>query len=151
MTNKLEASLSARQSAEMFIIGRTDAAHVVGIDEALKRVARFEALGVDAVLATGLASKEDMQRVRDTVKVPVIAVVVPGSPWLALSAAELAEIGIEMALYPATTLLRMAGAIRDSLKDIASGRPGPETAMTFPELSQVLRADGWAEIDARWK
>ncbi len=149
MTQKLQAALRARRNDATFIIGRTDAAHVMAVDEALARIAHFEAIGVDGVLVTGLTSREAMQRVRDRVKVALIAVVVPGTPWLALPAAELAAIGFNAALYPANTLLRVAGAIRDSLKDIAGGNPGAETAMTFPELAQILRTGDWAEIDAQ--
>lgn len=149
MSRKLEAGLRARRKNSTFIIGRTDAAYAVSIDEALNRIRRFEEIGVDAVLVTGLASREDMQRVRDRVKVALFAVVVPGTPWLALPAAELGAIGFDVALYPANTLLRVIAAIRESLASIATGDPGAETGLSFPELGKILRTNDWLQIDAR--
>jgi 2-methylisocitrate lyase-like PEP mutase family enzyme len=71
---KLEAALAARSRRSLFIIGRTDTAYVLGLEEALQRAREFETLGTDAVLATGLADRDAYKQLRDAVKVPIIAV-----------------------------------------------------------------------------
>jgi 2,3-dimethylmalate lyase len=147
MAAKLRAALAAR-TGDMMIIGRTDAAYAVGLDEAISRLKAFEALGCDALLATGLDSLEAMKRVRDSVKLPLIAVVVEGIPWFAPTPAELAEAGFEMALYPATLMMRAAGAMAAGLDAIRAENvtPSPD-AISFPAFAQALRVAEWAAID----
>ncbi len=144
---KLEAALSARTERDLFIIGRTDAAHAVSLAEALIRVAEFETLGVDAVLATGLQDLDAYRRLRDAVRVPILAVVVPGSPWFAPSVEELKQVGIEAALYPAAILARILVSMREGLESI---RPiQGETAQTT-SLAGLLGVSQWTAIDRRF-
>jgi 2,3-dimethylmalate lyase len=147
METKLRAAISAR-TGDMMIIGRTDAAYAVGLEEAIARLQAYEALGCDALLATGLDSLDAMKRVRGAVKLPLIAVVVEGIPWFAPTPAQLAEAGFEMALYPATLMMRAAGAMVAGLKAIRNGSvtPSPD-ALSFPAFAEALRVAKWAEID----
>jgi 2,3-dimethylmalate lyase len=148
MAAKLRAALAAR-SGEMMIIGRTDAAYAVGLDEAISRLKAYEALGCDALLATGLADLDAMKQVRGSVKLPLIAVVVEGIPWFAPTPAQLAEVGFEMALYPATLMMRAAGAMVAGLDAIRAGSvtPSPD-AISFPNFAQALRVAEWTAIDS---
>jgi 2,3-dimethylmalate lyase len=148
MAAKLRAALKAR-TGDMMIIGRTDAAYSVGLDEAIGRLKAYEALGCDALLATGLPDLDAMKRVRDSVKLPLIAVVVEGIPWFAPTPAQLAEAGFEMALYPATLMMRAAGAMAAGLDAIRAGSvtPSPD-AISFPNFAQALRVAEWTAIDS---
>jgi 2-methylisocitrate lyase-like PEP mutase family enzyme len=146
MAAKLEAALNARTGRDLFLIGRTDAAYTVSLEEALARVAEFESLGVDAVLVTGLADLDAYRRLRDAVRVPIIAVVVTGSPWFAPSVEELGQVGIEAALYPAAILSRLLGAMREGLESI---RPIPEVPAHRTSLPGLLGVAAWTEIDRR--
>jgi 2-methylisocitrate lyase-like PEP mutase family enzyme len=147
MEAKLRAALAAR-AGDMMIIGRTDAAYAVGLDEAIKRLLSYEALGCDALLATGLGDLEAMKRVRDAVTLPLIAVVVEGIPWFAPTPAQLTEAGFEMALYPATLMMRAAGAMAAGLDAIRTGSivPSPD-ALSYPDFAHALRVTEWAAID----
>jgi 2-methylisocitrate lyase-like PEP mutase family enzyme len=147
MSSKLRSALAAR-TGEMMIIGRTDAAYAVGLDDAIGRLKAYEALGCDALLATGLSDLDAMKRVRDAVKLPLIAVVVEGIPWFAPTHAELAEAGFEMALYPATLMMRAAGAMVAGLEAIRRGSvtPSPD-ALSFPAFAQAMRVAEWTVID----
>jgi 2-methylisocitrate lyase-like PEP mutase family enzyme len=146
MRAKLEAAISARTGGDLFLIGRTDAAYTVSLEEALARVAEFESLGVDAVLVTGLADFAAYRRLRDAVRVPILAVVVPGSPWFAPSVEDLTRLGIEAALYPAAILARMLAAMREGLESIRPLQDVPAQGTSLPGL---LRVSEWTEIDRR--
>jgi len=146
---KLKAALAARRGDEMMIIGRTDAAHAANLDEALRRCRRFEALGVDAVLATGLPDLDAYKRLRDTVKTPIMAVVVVGAPWYAPTIAELTSVGVQGVLLPAAILIRVAAAIQAGIEAIRAGDDTPPTGFGFRELAGVLRVGDWARIDAQ--
>jgi 2,3-dimethylmalate lyase len=147
MAAKLRAALVAR-TGEMMIVGRTDAAYAVSLEDAIIRLQAYEALGCDALLATGLGDLDAMKRVRDAVKVPLIAVVVEGIPWFAPTPAQLGEAGFEMALYPATLMMRAAGAMVAGLDAIRAGHVAASLeALSFPAFSQALRVADWAAID----
>jgi 2,3-dimethylmalate lyase len=148
MCAKLNAALSARTGRGLFLIGRTDAAYTVSLEEALSRVIEFESVGVDAVLATGLLDLDAYRRLRDAVRIPILAVVVPGSPWFAPSVEELTRLGIEAALYPAAILSRMLGAMREGLESI---RPIQERPAQGTSLPGLLRVSEWTEIDRRFE
>jgi 2,3-dimethylmalate lyase len=148
MCAKLNAALRARTGSGLFLIGRTDAAYTVDLEEALIRVREFEGFGVDAVLATGLRDLDAYRRLRDAVRIPILAVVVPGSPWFAPSVDELTRLGIEAALYPAAILSRMLGAMREGLESIRPIQAAPAQETSLPGL---LRVAEWTEIDRRFE
>jgi 2-methylisocitrate lyase-like PEP mutase family enzyme len=150
MLRKLEAALAARRDSGLFIIGRTDAAHTVGLEEALARSKDYQSVGVDAVLATGLQDLDAYRRLRDAVTVPIFAVVVPGSPWFALTAAHMTEIGIDAALYPAAVLSRILIAIREGLESIRSINGAGRAGQDLGNLAGVLRTGDWVAIDKRF-
>ena len=150
MNAKLAAALAARIDPAMLIIGRTDAAYAVGLDEALARVKAYVALGVDAVLVPGLADLDAYKRLRDAVDVPIFAVVVPGSPWFAPTVQDLREAGIEAALYPAALLTRMIQAMGEGLAAIRTANGAPAAGFDTASVGRLLRGAEWAAIDQRF-
>jgi 2-methylisocitrate lyase-like PEP mutase family enzyme len=144
---KLKAALAARQGDDMMIVGRTDTAYTVGEDETLLRAAHFEQLGVDALITPGLAGLDSYKRLRDTVNIPIIAVVVPGAPWFAPTNAELNALGIEAAIYPATVLWRMVAAIDEGLRSLHVGLGGPPEGFNIGRMAEILGIEAWAKVD----
>lgn len=150
MRAKLEAALSARSEDRLFIIGRTDAAYAIDLDEAIARAQSFQALGVDAVLVPGLADLDAYRRLRDAVTIPIFAVVVPGSPWFALTTAQLVEVGIEAALYPAAILARVVKGIGEGLSAIRAEDGAPPADFQMAEIGRLLKASDWAALEQRF-
>jgi len=56
----------------MAILGRTSAASVSGVDDAIRRLQAYEKTGVDALFIPGLKSREDLDRIAAAVKLPLI-------------------------------------------------------------------------------
>ena len=150
MAGKPEAALAARSNQRLFIIGRTDAAYAVDLDEAMARAAAYAAVGIDGLIVTGLPDLAAYRRLRNTVRVPIFAVVVPGSPWFAPTQAELAATGIEAALYPAAVLPRVTRAIAQGLAAIRASNGGPPPAIDPTDLRAVFNTQHWADIDQRF-
>jgi 2,3-dimethylmalate lyase len=147
---KLEAALAARNRKSLFIVGRTDASYVLGLEEALLRAQMFERIGADAVLATGLESVDAYKQLRAAVKVPIIAVVIPGSPWYAPTLAELTQLGINGALYPAAILTRIMQAIGAGLEAIRTAGGAPPPGFDMRSMAAPLRTEDWVKIDQRF-
>lgn len=150
MQAKLRAALAARQDERMMIVARTDAAYAVDVNEALRRITGYVALGADAVIVPGLPDREAYQRLRDAVAVPILAVIVPGSPWFAPTSADLQAIGIEAGIYPAALLTRMVSAIDDGLKAIRTMNGAAAGAIDMGGVARLLQVPAWTDIDQRF-
>jgi carboxyvinyl-carboxyphosphonate phosphorylmutase len=69
---KMKAALDARIDPDLVIAGRTSAAAIAGIDEAVRRAKAYEDVGVDALFMVGLKSREDLETVAAAVNTPII-------------------------------------------------------------------------------
>jgi 2-methylisocitrate lyase-like PEP mutase family enzyme len=108
MLQRLKAALSARRNEEFFIIARTDGKRKLGFDEALRRAEVYAKEGADAVFVEYLTDIDEIKRVVDLVKVPVVVVVIDGEQMI--SASELEKAGVKVALFPISVLHATIGA-----------------------------------------
>ncbi len=69
---KMKAALAGRQDPLLTIVGRTSAAAIAGLDEAIARGKAYETAGVDALFFTGLTSREELQAIAAAVRIPII-------------------------------------------------------------------------------
>lgn len=69
---KMKAALAARRDPELAIVGRTSAHAITGVDDAIVRLKAYEAAGVDALMAPGIKSRADLDRIAAAVKLPLI-------------------------------------------------------------------------------
>ncbi len=71
-SKKLRAALLARGDGSMLILARTNAAGTVGVDEAVKRLSTYQELGVDALFAPYLKSREELDAIAKVARLPII-------------------------------------------------------------------------------
>lgn len=138
MTAKLETALRTRSRDTTFLVGRSDAAHVEGLDEALDRAKCYESVGVDAILLTGLRDLDDMRRLRDHVDLPLIAVAAPGKPWAYPSLDDVRQLGYSMLVLPFALLQPTVCAIDSACHALGGSAPLPVDTERF--LSTLSRA-----------
>jgi len=69
---KMKAALAGREDPLLTIVGRTSAASIAGLDEAIARGKAYEEAGVDARFFTGLTTREQVQAVSSAVRIPLI-------------------------------------------------------------------------------
>src|SRR5205085_12562028 len=69
---KMKAALDARSDASLVIIGRTSAAAVTGIDDAVVRARAYQATGVDALFFTGVKTPADLERISAATTLPIV-------------------------------------------------------------------------------
>jgi carboxyvinyl-carboxyphosphonate phosphorylmutase len=68
---KIKAAVAARGDSDLVVVGRTSAASVTGVDDAIARFAAYEAAGVDALFIPGLRSRDELDRISAAVKLPL--------------------------------------------------------------------------------
>jgi len=69
---KIRAALDARRDSSMVIVGRTGAASITSVDDAIARARAYEALGVDALMFTGVKTRADLEAIAAATKLPIM-------------------------------------------------------------------------------
>ncbi|RWR27689.1 oxaloacetate decarboxylase [Sinirhodobacter populi] len=69
---KIRAALAARRDGRFAVVGRTAAARITGIDDALDRAQAYQDSGADAVFLQGIRTREALEKVARRLLVPVI-------------------------------------------------------------------------------
>ena len=68
---KMKAALSGRQDSALVIAGRTSAAAINGLDDAIARGRAYQQAGVDAMFFTGVTDEDQVRAVSDALDIPV--------------------------------------------------------------------------------
>jgi methylisocitrate lyase len=119
MVRKLEAMIEARQDADFFIVARTDAIAVNGLEDALARLTAYAAAGADGLYADAVESVEQMRELTARLKPlgkPLLFNMVTSGKSPALSLEEVGELGFDFALCPVEPLLAMHKAVKGMLE-----------------------------------
>jgi 2-methylisocitrate lyase-like PEP mutase family enzyme len=150
-TRKLEAALAARKDPDFFIVGRTDARSVNGLDDAIARARRFVEVGVDAVIVEAPQSEEELKRVGGEIEAIQFANMAEAGRTPILPAKVLKAMGFSIIVYPGTLMLRVVKTIEDALADLRKGTLAlPPGTMNFGELTEFLGLGKWRDVDERF-
>src|SRR6266403_4027860 len=69
---KMTAALDARSDPSLVIIGRTGAASVTSVDDAIVRAKAYQATGVDALFFTGVKTRADLEAIATATTLPIV-------------------------------------------------------------------------------
>lgn len=69
---KMKAALDSRSDPSLVIVGRTGAASIAGIEDAVARAKAYEAAGVDALFFTGLKTRADLEAIAAATRLPIV-------------------------------------------------------------------------------
>jgi 2-methylisocitrate lyase-like PEP mutase family enzyme len=150
MVAKLRAAAAARRSPDTFLIARTDARAVYGLDEALRRGERYLEAGADGLFIEAPETVEELEKVGRTFQgVPQIANMVEGGGQTPILApAELYRLGFVMVAYPTTLLFRVTRTIEKALADLKAGRPLADgDGVEFGAFKDIVGMAEWAKIE----
>jgi methylisocitrate lyase len=107
MTDRIKAAVIARGSDSFYLIARTDAVAVEGLDSAITRAKAYVDAGADAIFAEAIRTLEDYKRFTTEIKVPVLANITEFGLTPLFTLDELRGAGIAMALYPLSAFRAM--------------------------------------------
>ena len=152
--DKLRAALGARRDPDFFVIARTDALAVHGMDDTIARCRRFAAAGADAIFVDAPTSEGDLVAIagalRDTGKPLVFNSARTGKSPI-LTERRLAELGYPIVLYPIEAMLASHFAIRQSMAAIMNaGTTDAAKAglSTFHDINAVVDLAGHVAREA---
>src|SRR6476661_9948341 len=148
MVAKIKAAVGARRSKDFFIIARTDARAVHGLDEALRRGEQYLKAGVDGIFIEAPQTVQELEIIGAAFTgVPQIANMLEGGRTPVLPPNELKEMGFAMAAYPTTVIFRVARTTERALNDIRAGKPAGNDGVNFAEFKDITNYDKWARIE----
>ncbi len=107
MVDRVKAAADAKTDAGFFLIARTDAIAVDGVDAALERAVKCVEAGADGIFAEAAYDLETYRRFVDTVKVPVLANITEFGKTPLFTRDELASVGVAIQLYPLSAFRAM--------------------------------------------
>ncbi len=107
MADRIKAAVDARTDNSFYVIARTDAIAVEGVDAAIERAAACMAAGADAVFAEAATELSTYRKFADAVKAPLLANMTEFGKTPLFSTDELAGAGVAMALYPLSAFRAM--------------------------------------------
>lgn len=115
---KIKAAVRARGDSDLVVLGRTGAASISGIDDAIVRFRAFEAAGVDALMMPGVKSRDDLDRIAATVTLPLV---VGGLPESMCDAEYLASRRVRLWSGGHQTFNVAVQALHDAMKAVREG------------------------------
>jgi carboxyvinyl-carboxyphosphonate phosphorylmutase len=135
---KMKAALSGRTDPNLVVAGRTSSIRV-SVDECIRRVKAYEAVGVDAVFLAGASTKAEVAAVNAEVNIPLLLGGATGEltdkEWLGAH-------GVRVALQGHLPFQAAIKAVYDTLKALRDGvAPGDlRDQLASPDLiAQVTR------------
>ena len=152
MAAKLRAAVAARRNRDTFIIARTDARAVHGLDDALRRGELYLEAGADGLFIEAPQTVDELARVgRAFQGVPQLANMVEGGGRTpVLPPDELYRLGFAMIAYPTTLIFRVARTIETALADLKAGTPArANECVDFEAFKDITGYARWAAVRAR--
>jgi methylisocitrate lyase len=150
MVEKIRAAAGARRDKNFLIMARTDARALEGLDGAVARAKAYVDAGADAIFPEALADEGEFEKFRKAINVPLLANMTEFGKSKLLTAKQLSDLGINIVIYPVTTLRLAMKAIESGLATIK--KEGSQASLvgemqTRAELYELLRYEDYAKFD----
>jgi len=107
MVDRIKAAVDARTDDQFFLIARTDAIAVEGVDAAIERALACLEAGADAVFAEAAYDLDTYRRFAEAVGAPLLANITEFGKTPLFSVEELRGAGVAMVLYPLSAFRAM--------------------------------------------
>lgn len=107
MVDRVKAAADAKTDPDFFLIARTDAIQVDGVDAAIERAIACVEAGADGIFAEAAYDLPTYQRFVDAVKVPVLANITEFGKTPLFTVDELRSAGCGIVLYPLSAFRAM--------------------------------------------
>jgi len=107
MVDRVKAAADAKTDQNFFLIARTDAIQVHGVDAAIERAIKCVEAGADGIFAEAAYDLDTYKKFVDAVKVPVLANITEFGKTPLFSVEDLAPTGVGMVLYPLSAFRAM--------------------------------------------
>jgi methylisocitrate lyase len=147
---RIRAAVDARRDPNLLIMARTDLRAIEGLQATIDRAKKLVDAGADAIFPEALADLWEFEAVRQAIEVPLLANMTEFGKTGLFTTEQLANIGMNIVIYPVSLLrLAMGAAERglDSIIAAGSLEPVVRDMQTRSRLYEVLDYEAYNTFD----
>ncbi|MBB3831918.1 methylisocitrate lyase [Xanthomonas arboricola] len=152
MVDRVKAAADAKTDPAFFLIARTDAIQMEGVDAAIERAIACVDAGADGIFAEAAYDLETYTRFVDAVKVPVLANITEFGKTPLFTHDQLAQAGVAIQLFPLSAFRaanKAAEAVYTAIRRDGHQQAVLETMQTREELYERIGYHGYEQrLDA---
>ncbi|MCE2790946.1 MAG: oxaloacetate decarboxylase [Blastopirellula sp.] len=151
--DKIRAAVDARAGRDFFIVARTDALAIHGMDEAIARVTAAREAGANASFVEAPASLQDLIEIGKRSPWPNVANMIEGGKTPVLPKEQLVALGFQIILYPLAGLFSAAKIMEEIFRklQLAGTTLGDEQRlMTFSEFNRLIGVEEKYDLAERF-
>jgi methylisocitrate lyase len=151
---KIRAAVDARAGRDFFIVARTDARQVTGLEDAIHRCQQYRQAGADALFVEAPRSREELVAIAKALPAPLVANMLEGGVTPLLTKDELETIGLQLIVCPLTALYAAAKAMRDMFAHIQSAgttRDVLDRLLPFQQFHEVITLEHYYQLDEQYR
>lgn len=148
---RIKAAVDARRDENLLIMARTDIRAAEGLDVAIDRAKKLVDAGADAIFPEAMKDLSEFAKMREAIDVPVLANMTEFGKSELFTKQQLADIGINIVIYPVSLLrLAMGAAMRglDSLQETGSLNAVVPEMQTRAQLYETLDYEAYNHFDS---
>ncbi len=116
MVDRIKAAVDARTDPGFFIMARTDALAVEGLESAIERAVACVEAGADGIFPEAMTELSMYGKFRDAVGVPILANITEFGSTPLFTIDELASVNVDIALYPLSAFRAMNKAAENTYR-----------------------------------
>ena len=150
-SKRIRAAVEARRDPALLVMARTDIRALEGVAAAVDRARSLVDAGADAIFPEAMATLEEFAAVRAAVDVPILANMTEFGKSALFTTQQLADVGVNLVIYPVTLLRSAMGAAEVTLDVIrAEGTQSAAVAdmQTRARLYELLDYSGYSTFDS---
>jgi carboxyvinyl-carboxyphosphonate phosphorylmutase len=142
---KMKAALDGRGDSSLVVIGRTGAASITSLDDAIRRAQAYEAAGVDALFFTGVKNRAELEAIASSTKLPIV---LGGTPEDMSALDYLSTQRVRIALQGHAPFAAATQAVYETLKALRDGA-SPKSLKGLPPSELTSRVTREADMKKR--
>jgi methylisocitrate lyase len=149
-TKRIRAAVDARRDQNLLIMARTDIRAIDGLPSAIDRAKQLVDAGADAIFPEAMKDLAEFEAVRAAVDVPILANMTEFGKSELFTATQLADIGINIVIYPVSLLRIAMGAAErglDTIKREGSLKSEVAGMQTRARLYELLDYEAYNSFD----
>jgi carboxyvinyl-carboxyphosphonate phosphorylmutase len=142
---KMKAAVAGRRDPNLTIAARTSAISISGLEETIERVKVYQETGVDAIFLIGVKSKQQLEKIADVCKLPLI---LGGAGHEIVELEYLGSMGVRICLQGHQPAMAAIQAVYNTLKALREGI-NPAELDGIPDKALIEKFTRNADYD-RW-
>ena len=149
MVDRVKAAADAKTDPDFFLIARTDAIAVHGVDAAIERAVACVEAGADGIFAEAAYDLDTYRKFVDAVKVPVLANITEFGKTPLFTRDELASAGVAIQLFPLSAFRAMNKAAENVYQAIRRDGHQKSVVDTMQTRDELYQAIGYYEFETK--